>query len=680
MATNTLEARITADISGLKKGLSEAEKLQSSYSKKIQETQKELSENIVITKRYETALEQLNKEYKSNSISQKEFQKQLSRIQRDEKETAIETGRLRKELTKLKRDSKDLGGLSNSMGKIKKSTANATPTVIEFSRVIQDAPYGIQGVANNIQQLTTNFTYLKKSAGGTIPALKALGSSFLGPAGVIFAVSTITSLLVSFGGELTKTKNKSKEFIDSLSGVSSSTITEFKILTNTLLDVTASKEQQTKAIEALRTKYKDFDSSILTNIKNYDKAKLAVQSYIDKLVEQARANAALSLIEEKQTKILVLQEKRNLRIREKFGVSEENLLEKKRQRALELNNKQLKDNEDLRKKREKQINDRFATVKLIGTQEINELEKQIQNLSKVAAIRDQVLFGGSGKDGGKKDKRSTASTLDINITPKITSDPKDIAKSTRSYVDSVTGEIKQVASDISKEDLSILSPFSDLKLELPAPDTTAFSESLRRALETGKMFTSALGSSFNALAGQISGVLATGNAVVDAFVSSMVSSLANLLSQFIANQVAMSILGKAQIAGEQAKANAAGIVIATQAATAFGPLGPAALPGLIAGTAAMINGSFAPLYAFANGGIVPGGNFNGDRVPAFVNSGEMILNTGQQANLFKALDGNLGSLQGNGGSGGFVAETVLRGDDMYVLMKRAEKKYNRFNK
>lgn len=46
---------------------------------------------------------------------------------------------------------------------------------------------------------------------------------------------------------------------------------------------------------------------------------------------------------------------------------------------------------------------------------------------------------------------------------------------------------------------------------------------------------------------------------------------------------------------------------------------------------------------FATGGIVPGTSYTGDNVLANVNSGEMILTTGQQANLFKALDqGGLG--------------------------------------
>ena len=48
---------------------------------------------------------------------------------------------------------------TNKMGGIVKGTV---PTLTSFSQVVQDAPYGIRGVANNIQQLTMQFGYLSK--------------------------------------------------------------------------------------------------------------------------------------------------------------------------------------------------------------------------------------------------------------------------------------------------------------------------------------------------------------------------------------------------------------------------------------------------------------------------------------------------------------------------------------
>ena len=47
--------------------------------------------------------------------------------------------------------------------------------------------------------------------------------------------------------------------------------------------------------------------------------------------------------------------------------------------------------------------------------------------------------------------------------------------------------------------------------------------------------------------------------------------------------------------------------------------------------------AFATIPKFANGGIIPGNMFSGDRVPVLANSGEMILNRTQQGYLFNML-------------------------------------------
>lgn len=79
---------------------------------------------------------------------------------------------------------------------------------------------------------------------------------------------------------------------------------------------------------------------------------------------------------------------------------------------------------------------------------------------------------------------------------------------------------------------------------------------------------------------------------------------------------------------------------------------------LLAGAAvASVIAAMASIPKFATGGIVPGTSFTGDKVPALLNSGEMILNAGQQSNLFNMLNsGAYSSLGGkiapsdNGGS------------------------------
>ena len=69
----------------------------------------------------------------------------------------------------------------------------------------------------------------------------------------------------------------------------------------------------------------------------------------------------------------------------------------------------------------------------------------------------------------------------------------------------------------------------------------------------------------------------------------------------------------------------------------------------------------AAKYMFEEGGIVPGNSETGDNVPVQVNSGEMILNKEQQANLFNMAN------QGGGGGGTTVVEEVSSGPAEVVI-------------
>jgi hypothetical protein len=74
-----------------------------------------------------------------------------------------------------------------------KATANGSSTLTQFSRIAQDAPFGIMGIGNNLTATAESFGYLSQSAGGAGNALKAVGASLLGPGGLILAISVVTS-------------------------------------------------------------------------------------------------------------------------------------------------------------------------------------------------------------------------------------------------------------------------------------------------------------------------------------------------------------------------------------------------------------------------------------------------------------------------------------------------------
>lgn len=104
----------------------------------------------------------------------------------------------------------EMAKATNSLQKFKSGSAQAQQSLMNLGRVVQDAPFGFIGIANNINPLLESFQRLKAETGTTGSALKALGSSLLGAGGLGFAVSAITSLLVVFGGNLLSTAEKTE--------------------------------------------------------------------------------------------------------------------------------------------------------------------------------------------------------------------------------------------------------------------------------------------------------------------------------------------------------------------------------------------------------------------------------------------------------------------------------------
>ena len=91
---------------------------------------------------------------------------------------------------------------------------------------------------------------------------------------------------------------------------------------------------------------------------------------------------------------------------------------------------------------------------------------------------------------------------------------------------------------------------------------------------------------------------------------------------------------------------------------------PYNLIAIAAGIAAVV-GALSLIGSFADGGIIQGRSTIGDHNLARVNGGEMILNTRQQNNLFRAINENrLGS------NGSVVGGTIkIKGSDLYVALK-----------
>lgn len=136
-----------------------------------------------------------------------DFQKKIKEVEFDLKELSkakveriklgLDTGEInnqikdvKKTLNDLKTTTRDTGNAFNSMAP---KVANGGAALTSFSRIAQDAPYGIIGVGNNITNTAEQFGYLVKETGSAGGALKAMLSSLAGVGGVLLGVSLLTT-------------------------------------------------------------------------------------------------------------------------------------------------------------------------------------------------------------------------------------------------------------------------------------------------------------------------------------------------------------------------------------------------------------------------------------------------------------------------------------------------------
>ena len=92
--------------------------------------------------------------------------------------------------------------LNQEMNKIGKPASDATQSLVNLSRIAQDAPFGFMGIANNINPMLESFQRLQKETGSAGGALKSMIAGLAGPAGLGVAVGVGTALLTTYSREL----------------------------------------------------------------------------------------------------------------------------------------------------------------------------------------------------------------------------------------------------------------------------------------------------------------------------------------------------------------------------------------------------------------------------------------------------------------------------------------------
>ena len=195
---------------------------------------------------------------------------------------------------------------AKEMKQLSSSTGASTSASLELGRVFSDMPYGIRGVANNIQQLASNLFFMSKKtvestgkAVGFGGALKQLGTGLWGATGVLVAFQAGIALLDYFQVGM----GKAEESLDSFRVSASGSASDLKSLLIVMREDMLSKEDLSNVIDKVNKKYKDLNLSIGEEGRLTKESIIQIDKKIASLGRLALANAMLTEIENKNAEV-----------------------------------------------------------------------------------------------------------------------------------------------------------------------------------------------------------------------------------------------------------------------------------------------------------------------------------------------------------------------------------------
>ena len=104
--------------------------------------------------------------------------------------------------TEIKALNSQISAYGNALQKVGKPVGDASQALVNFSRIAQDAPFGMMGIANNLNPMVESFQRLSATEGGTKKALAAMVSGLTGPAGIGVAIGLLSALLSTYSKEI----------------------------------------------------------------------------------------------------------------------------------------------------------------------------------------------------------------------------------------------------------------------------------------------------------------------------------------------------------------------------------------------------------------------------------------------------------------------------------------------
>jgi len=238
-------------------------------------------------------------------------------------DTSALTKSINESKTQLASLKKSVDSAGQSFSGMKPQVANGGNALMQFSRIAQDAPYGIIGIGNNITATVEAFGHLKQSTGSTGGALKALAGSIVGSGGILLAVSLVTTALtymsqnnITVGDVLDKLSGNFDNLKKAMTDVnneaiknSGAEIASMNALVSISKDENNTRQERISAVQKLQDEYPAYFGNLTKEQILNGNVEVATKAVSFALIQKAKATILATKIGENELKILELQQK-----------------------------------------------------------------------------------------------------------------------------------------------------------------------------------------------------------------------------------------------------------------------------------------------------------------------------------------------------------------------------------
>ena len=567
---------------------------------------------------------------------------------------------------------------SNAQVQLKQTAGSANAVALEFNRIIQDAPFGIIGVGNNIQQLTSQFSVLQQRAGSSGKAISTALAAIISPVNLLsLAISAGTTLWTLYALGVFDTEESVKSLREELEELESSLTGLDKVqidvakstgeervraieLLKVLEDLTATQEQKNRAYEILEGIYPSIIGSLDEEALKAGDVEEAYKKINAQLESRARLEALLQAQARNDVDKLLLERKLRDALIER-GVAEEDLAKIREESLLDIFNRSGFFDELLGGFDPTKL---FATLGNVLQKDFNIIGKELDLIglnedlrgiraelgqnkveaslfaNELAKVRDALLADtGGNKVRPKSPKKEPEKLFETR------SDSEGLQKDLESFIllfESFAPDVTPLQK-IEEALITVSSGFAETRGVI-----TEFGEASSDAIRSFSETLTELDPLFEEAIGSLGDYFKFANADVQRFVGVVLSQLPKVIAQIQIAQRIKELNAQRDIAltAQQAMINTA--LIATETAKQI-PFGALALPILLAGTSALVS-------SFLNKNGASGGR-SGAVGSASVNAGTSFSGT-VGASAFAFPDFNLTS--------------TVRGTDLKLVLDRTE--------